>query len=313
MLLDAPSRIQKPSFAGLNMLIEHLMDTIESDGPLPENYASLNRLIRRLGDDVRAGLIASEAVQGAIQEITERHFAGTLQAQARAKHHGYSGDFEMIDAIYTLRMSGEPRLRAWDSFFHSQAAPCAVRNRKALFHQLLAGIPPATDGGRSRVLNVGCGPARDLREWFLSGPPIQVFFDCVEMDARAIRYASNLCRPFLQHIEFYHENALRYVPSSGYDLVWSAGLFDYVNDKVFVRLLKALLPVVKPGGNLVVGNFSDFNPSRDFMEIFGNWQLVHRSREQLISLAERAGMEPSRVKVQWEPEGVNLFLHITAG
>lgn len=132
------------------------------------------------------------------------------------------------------------------------------------------------------------------------------------MDARAIQYASNLCRPFLQHVEFYHENALRYVPSRGYDLVWSAGLFDYVNDKVFVRLLKALLPVVKPGGSLIVGNFSDFNPSRDYMEIFGDWHLVHRSREQLLNLAERAGICPDKAKVMWEPEGVNLFLQIAA-
>ena len=312
MLLDAPSRIQKLKPGSLETLIECLTDSVESGGPLPENYASLNRAIRRVGDDIRAGVVSSEVVQSAIHEITGQHFAGTMQAMARAKRHGYSGDFEMIDAIYSLRLSGDPKLRLWDSFFHAQAAPCAVRNRKAFFHQLLSSLPPATDGGRLRVLNVGCGPARDLREWFLSDTPGQVFFDCVEMDARAIQYASNLCRPFLQHIEFYHENALRYVPSSGYDLVWSAGLFDYVNDKVFVRLLKALLPVVKARGSLVVGNFSEFNPSRDYMEIFGDWHLIHRNREQLISLAERAGVELGRIQVQWEPEGVNLFLQITA-
>ena len=31
---------------------------------------------------------------------------------------------------------------------------------------------------------------------------------------------------------------------------------------------------------------------------------------QLVDLAIRAGAEPDGVSVQWEPEGVNLFLHV---
>lgn len=310
MLLDSPPRSQKFKLGHLDTLFELLTELIGAGGPKPEDYAGLNRAIRRVGDDLRAGVVSAELVKNRIGEMTERHFSGTLQAAARAKRRGYSGDFEMIDAIYALRLAEDPKLRLWDLFFHSQAAPNAVRNRKTTFHQLLSKLPAAGDGSRLRVLNVGCGPARDLREWFLAGPLSQVFFDCVEMDAHAIQYASHLCRPFLQHVEFYHENALRFVPARGYDLVWSAGLFDYVNDNVFVRLLKALLPVVKPGGRLVVGNFSDFNPSRDYMEIFGDWHLVHRSREQLMALAERAGVRCNDAKIMWEPEGVNLFLHI---
>lgn len=310
MLLDSPPKPPKFKTGHLGLLIDQLADLIDAGGPKPEDYSSLNRCIRQVGDDIRAGVVTAELVQRFISEITERHFQGTLQAAARNKARGYSGDFEMIDAIYALKTAQDPKLKLWDLFFHSQAAPCAVRNRKSHFLQLLTEIPEKSDGTRLRVLNVGSGPARDLREWFLSGPARGIFFDCVEMDAQAIQHASNLCRPFLQHIEFYHENALRYVPSRGYDFVWSAGLFDYVNDKVFVRLLKALVPVVKAGGQLVVGNFSEFNPSRDYMEIFGDWYLVHRSRDHLLSLAERAGIAPELASVSWEPQGVNLFLRI---
>ena len=310
MLLESPPRSQRTKRGSFDSLTEYLDDLIRAGGPRPEDYASLNRVIRRVGDDLRAEVVSTGMVRDYLNEITERHFAGTLQAAARAKRHGYSGDFEIIDAIYSLHVADDPSLRLWDSFFQAQAAPCAVRNRKAYFHQLVSKLPQTTDGSRLRVLNVGCGPARDLKEWFLLNPLTRIYFDCVEMDSRAIRYASALCRPFLQHIEFHHENALRYVPSHGYDLVWSAGLFDYVNDKVFVRLLKALLPVVKPGGSLVVGNFSQFNPSRDYMEVFGEWHLVHRTREQLVSLALRAGAPSEWVRVLWEPEGVNLFLQI---
>lgn len=310
MLLDIPSRSRSLNTGHITGLVDYVADLISTGGPRPENYAELNRQIRRVGDDIRGGVISSESVRQHLDEVCDKQLDGTLQAMAQSKPHGYSGDFQMIDAIYSLRTSQDPKLRLWDLFFHSQAAPCAVRNRKQYFHEVLASLPVNADGSRHRVLNVGCGPARDLKEWFAGDHPQKLFFDCVEMDAKAIQYASNLCRPYLQHIEFYHENALRYVPSRGYDVVWSAGLFDYLNDKVFTRLLRALLSVVKPGGELVIGNFSTFNPSRDYMEIFGDWHLAHRTEEQLIDLAIRAEAESDGVSVQWEPEGVNLFLHV---
>lgn len=45
----------------------------------------------------------------------------------------------------------------------------------------------------------------------------------------------------------------------------------------------------EPGGKLVIGNFSDENPNRAFMEGGMNWFLHHRSPEQLIDLAKQAG------------------------
>lgn len=312
MLLDSPVCIAKRRHS-LSHLRDEVSDIARRGGPEPTDYGALNRLIRQTGDDIRAGVISADETKDVFDRLTAAHFRGTLQAFAREKARGYSGDFEIIDAIYSTRIAREPEIHRWDLFFQSQAAPCAVRNRKAHFLRLLDEMPPSPDGGRLRVLNVGSGPGRDVREWFLGQPTHSIFFDCVEMDALAIDHASRLCRPFLQHIEFYHENVLRYVPSRGYDLVWSAGLFDYLNDRVFVRLLRALLAVVRPGGRVVVGNFSEFNPSRDYMEIFGDWHLVHRSAEQLTALARQAGASANRYSVTWEPEGVNLFLEVQAG
>ena len=94
MLLDSPPRTPRIKPGNLDSLIECLTEMIQAGGPKPEDYATLNRVIRRVGDDLRAGVVSPEIVQGFIGEITKRHFAGTLQASARAKPHGYSGDFE---------------------------------------------------------------------------------------------------------------------------------------------------------------------------------------------------------------------------
>ncbi|SKB02167.1 Methyltransferase domain-containing protein [Prosthecobacter debontii] len=290
---------------------ELLHDFIIRGGPQPPEYSVLNRAIRHLGDSVRGGSLSQEEVSLYIQEVTEKHLQGTMQAEALAQKYGYSGDFEIIDHIYTRKTHSDPSLRLWDLYFHSQAAPVAVRNRKGYFQDLLQKHLEQHSGPEPlQVLNVASGPSRDVHEFYLNHPQANLQMDCVDMDAHAIAYAQRLCAPWTERLRFHHRNVLRFVPTRGYHLTWSAGLFDYLSDRLFIHVLKAMMSVTQPGGEVVVGNFSDFNPSRDYMELLGRWQLVHRSQETLLALAERAGAAPDQTEVQWEAEGVNYFLHI---
>ncbi|MCY1307908.1 hypothetical protein D9M70_578740 [compost metagenome] len=60
---------------------------------------------------------------------------------------------------------------------------------------------------------------------------------------------------------------------------------------------------------MVIGNFTEPNHSRAYME-FGGWFLTHRSEEQLHTLATRAALACESIRVEREPTGLNLFLHI---
>ncbi len=298
------------SQAAFQQFRELLSPLIERGGPAPQEYATLNRAIRHLGDEVRAGILPGRALRQFMKQTALEHFQGTMQAASILKKHGYSGDFEIIDDIYQMRIADEPSLRRWDLFFHAQAAPCAVRNRKSYFHQLLRTVSDRCGDRPPRVLNIASGPARDLREWFDANPDSPLHFDCIELDTKAIAHAKGLCAPYLERMHFHHQNALKFVPADKYDLIWSAGLFDYLTDRLFTRLLRSLLPFVKDDGEVVVGNFSEFNASRDYMELLGDWHLEHRSAERLLGLAEKAGAAPRQTEVLWEPEGVNYFLHV---
>jgi hypothetical protein len=85
-----------------------------------------------------------------------------------------------------------------------------------------------------------------------------------------------------------------------------------IRDSLFVRLLRRLLRFCHHGGEIVIGNFGNYNPTRTYMEIFGGWELQHRSAEHLTALALEAGSPPEAIRIGAEPEGVNLFLHIRA-
>jgi SAM-dependent methyltransferase len=159
-------------------------------------------------------------------------------------------------------------------------------------------------------LDVASGPARDLKELFDQIAPNSLSVTCVEMDSRAIEFAKNLNVNHLEHMEFINQNIFKFRTEAKYDVVWSAGLFDYFDDKSFVLILKKLMDFATEKGEIIIGNFNDENPSRDYMEMVGDWMLNHRSEEQLINLAIQAGADPAKIWVGQEPEGINLFLHI---
>lgn len=131
------------------------------------------------------------------------------------------------------------------------------------------------------------------------------------MDPKAIEYAKTLTEQFLDKINFINKNIFRFQTDQKFDMIWSAGLFDYFNDKAFVSLLRRFKEWIKPCGEIIIGNFNeDHNPSRDYMEIFGEWYLNHRTESQLAELAIEAGYSEKNISIGREPENVNLFLHI---
>jgi len=240
-----------------------ICDLIARGGPEPHEYEALTAWIDTLAADVGSGAVTREAVAAMWRDFTRQHFRGTLQGLVVEKPHGYHGDFEFIDGVHSGRISTDPRLARWDSYLQAQAAPKAVRNRKYYLHNLLK-LRCGSDGHPVQVLNVACGPARDIREWLDSNGKDAAHFDCVDLDANAIRFAESLCSGYARAVRFFHCNALLFKPPRRYELVWSSGLFDYLDDGLFVRLLRRLLRFAEPNGEVVVGNFHPSNPTRNY-------------------------------------------------
>jgi len=163
-----------------------------------------------------------------------------------------------------------------------------------------------------KLLNVASGPARDLLELYREKPVSKKLETlCVEMDNHAITYAKELTGAYDADICFINKNIFKFETEEIFDLVWSAGLFDYFDNKAFVYVLGKLKNWVSGQGEIVIGNFNkSHNPSREYMELFGEWYLHHRSKEELIGLALEAGFNEAQLTIGNEPEQVNLFLHI---
>lgn len=300
-----------PTVATVDAL-DCLHELIGRGGPKPHEYADLNGLIDELAAAV-ANSKSPEAETAVLRGAFGDDFLlATLHGHVLRRPYGYAGDFSIIDKIYSYHIAPEPDYRRWDEFFHTLSAPKAVRNRKKYFKQTLTRLVGECSKPELRLLNVASGPARDVAELYAQIDPGRLATTCVEMDPNAIRHARVLTAPYASRVSFIEKNIFRFETDEKFDVIWSAGLFDYFDDKTFVAVLRRMKTWLVGGGEIIVGNFSPNNPNRNYMELFGNWFLHHRTEEQLAWLATEAGFSPGNIHVGQEAEGVNLFVHLRA-
>jgi extracellular factor (EF) 3-hydroxypalmitic acid methyl ester biosynthesis protein len=278
--------------------------SVTAHGPESEDYPMLNMFFQEVYDAIQNGEMTEH------EKLQMREWFGaalnseeTLQGHVCVRPLGYNGDYLIIDKIYRTALSENAVMRKWDYYYHQHPAPIAVRNRKDVFKQLLGSLEP-----NSTILNLASGPSRDVYE-FLQENTLPLHITNVDLDDQAIAFSLQLLST-LDHsskVNYVHANVLRFRSTEQYDLIWSAGLFDYFTDELFVKLLKKYAANLAPNGTFVLGNFNTANVSRPYME-FADWCLNHRSKEQLIELGLSAGYTTARVFA--EPTGINLFLEL---
>lgn len=287
-----------------------LKKIIDKGGPKEEEYQDLESSISTLANLSTDTTLLEKEISPLIDSCDFLASRNSVMGHIRTKPYGYAGDFEIIERIYQEEIKKE-EFRLWDIYSLKHPAASAVRNRKKYFKKEI--VNKLSENSDLKLLNVASGPGRDLFEIYEALRSNQkITTTCVEMDNNAIQYAKTLNEKYKDQITFIHKNIFRFNSDERYDLIWSAGLFDYFfEDKVFEKLLKVFGQWLEPGGEIIIGNFnSEHNPSRQFMEIFGDWHLNHRSEADLMRIAYNAGFRNSQVSVGREPENINLFLHI---
>jgi extracellular factor (EF) 3-hydroxypalmitic acid methyl ester biosynthesis protein len=90
------------------------------------------------------------------------------------------------------------------------------------------------------------------------------------------------------------------------DIIYSAGLTDYLDRRLTLALINRCFEHLKPGGVLIIGNFAPGNPNRIFMDHVLHWKLIYRSKEDIEELFS-ASLFGHNLEVVAEEEGVNLF------
>lgn len=245
-----------------------------------------------------------------------------LLRRSYEKPLGYAGDYEMMNMLYRDHAEGGSLFAKTINVYGAQeAAARANINRLDYLGALVRSTIEQSPRPRVRVASIGCGPARELLRFLHENAALAPRLDValVDQEERAISYCERTIGPVAATVgarfDFIRESIRQLLSQrqlaaalGARDLIYSAGLFDYLNDRTFAALLNVLYGSLEPDGSLVIGNVAAHNPTRAFMEYCLDWYLVHRSSKDLLKLASHLSPAPRSVTVEAEPLGVNLFL-----
>jgi extracellular factor (EF) 3-hydroxypalmitic acid methyl ester biosynthesis protein len=208
---------------------------------------------------------------------------------AFTKPRGYPGDAVLIDQIYGHRtpVSATTLGRKINRFIVAQPAPRAARFRRQV---LAEAIDTATHeaGGACRVLALAAG---HLREIELSiavrrGDPVELV--ALDQDPESLAVAADLASALGCTLKTVPLSIKAFLgsplPDERFDLVYAAGLFDYLKASAAEALLLRMLEVAKPGGRVLVANFLPDIPDVGYMEACMDWFLVYRTEDEVRGL-----------------------------
>jgi chemotaxis methyl-accepting protein methylase len=255
-----------------------------------------------------------------INRIRDLFLKGVYNEWSLRKPFGYAGDFKIIDDIYQNNPTTTGFVRLFDNYFQMSAISIAVRNRKEDFKRLMTSfISERKKEHKLRIMNLACGPCRELYEILSSDPRLcdKVIFDCYDNDERALEYAKNLLKTY-SNLNFINENIVRIALKKDisllidkkFDFIYATGLFDYFNGRVAIALIRNLKKVLKANGLLAISTVRDkySNPSVHYMEWVGDWNLVYREDEEFKNIFLEAGFRENEFRTQYEQQGIMQYI-----
>lgn len=242
---------------------------------------------------------------------------------------GYAGDYEMVNMILRDPHEGATLFAKLVNVVFLQNPPAlAHRNRITHLHQRLSEETRRAQAGgrRCRILNLGCGPAMEVQQFLADDPLSDVAdFTLLDFNEETLDYAQeNILRLRDQHgrrtgIVFRTKSINQLLKEASrpdtiaqrghYDLVYCAGLFDYVSDRVCRRLTELFYELLAPGGLLLVTNVNDSKPFRESMDFLLEWHLIYRDQAAMRRLIPSNAVN-CRTEVLADPTGVNLYLEV---
>jgi extracellular factor (EF) 3-hydroxypalmitic acid methyl ester biosynthesis protein len=260
-------------------------------------------------------------------------YACPMHRRAYDKPLGYAGDFRMMELYFARQLTGDGMFgRFLHSIGQNYALGHTVIAREAVMHDAVKAAIEAKGEGPVRILSLAAGPAIELRRLLDSdlAPERPVELILLDQDEAAHEAAHRrLSRILLER----HHNRLpvkvtglhfsvrqllkpqtdeekRIVKQtlSGLDLVYSAGLYDYLPHPVAARLTHQVYGMLAPGGRFLLGNLVEAADTTWMMDFVMGWELQYRVDATMLSLAAGLAPEPVGVGITRDRTGYCMFL-----
>lgn len=245
-------------------------------------------------------LVAEDVLQADQVEVLRQHFSvlaehSQVLAWALKKPYGYAGDFVALEMLYDNQVNPSSTVAGQfvDRWLLDAQLGMGVRERKDMlsaFVESKVRAHMAANATPLKLLSLASGSARELRD-LPENILRELDITLVDQDPRSLEFAS---RYLPLTVRGMNRNALRLKASSfphGYDLVYSFGFFDYLNDDLIVHSLNLCRSALAPCGSVIFPLKIDSQFRHWFYDVFLDWRFVKRELEDGLRLASLAGLD----------------------
>ena len=253
----------------------------------------LGALVEQL-NDIRQSHPTAEWQQ-TIAQVVHQHPATQLirtepfTGRAFLKPRGYAGDAPMLDLVYgegpspTLPTPLARRLHLW---VVRQPACVSVRLRRDALATVLDDV--ACEVEAPRVLALACGHLREARHSHAVRTGSIAELVGIDQDEDSLSEVR-------RSLEGYSVRAVAgsvravlagRVLEGDFDLIYAAGLYDYLATKAAIALTRKLFQSLRPNGRLLIPNFAPSLRDIGYMEAVMDWHLIYRDESAMLQLAD---------------------------
>jgi extracellular factor (EF) 3-hydroxypalmitic acid methyl ester biosynthesis protein len=280
-----------------------------ADIALPIAFAGLNLARKALPDaDWRQAIqqaVAPHPLRAAVLE-------DPMTRRALDKPRGYAGDAVLLDYMYRLRPDDfsdvPPGGLLVHQFLVEGPAPSAVRHRLSVLAEALRRVGQQPEGP-GRALAVACGHLRELSRVPPDAWPREIVALDQDHDSLAVVEATYPDSRVTARRGTVRDVLARRIGGEPFDLVYAAGLYDYLEQPVAAALTSRMFDLVAPGGRLLLANFTPDTPDIGFMEAMLEWHLIYRAEADMWSLLD--GVAPQAGARTWrDPSGCIVYLEV---
>lgn len=242
---------------------------------------------------------------------------------------GFAGDYEMVNMMARDPYEGGSVFaKLLNTFFLDTPPVVAHRNRLDYMDKVLTEETSRAvrDRRKARVFNLGCGPAIEIQRFIANSELSQhADFTLLDFNDETVAYTEQKLRDAKSrhqrgtNVQVIKKSVVQLLKESSkpvsklgagsFDIVYCAGLFDYLPKPVCEKLMNVFYDLAAPGGVVLATNVDISNPSRNWMEFVVDWHLEYRSGKDM------AALRPSRApadgcRVESDDSGVNIFVKV---
>ncbi len=242
-----------------------------------------------------------------------------LARRAKEKPRGYAGDYEMMNQIYRSGYEGNDLFgKVLHHYSANEDSSESVQFRRPYFLKSYAEVKGKP--GSHSILSVACGPAVEYQEVIKNWTQVdldRVHVTLFDLDREALEYAQTKIyelaietkkKPNVTFINASVKTFLTYNQENltKYDFIYSGGLFDYLDNPTSKALVTKFFSILKPGGKLIIGNFTKDNSTKAFLSLITKWDLIHKTPEEILAWGSE--LTGAKLELEFDTNHINAFL-----